>query len=286
MKKFYILIIIIILSLIGLIIYFNYGRSEQDSFYAIKEAKGYVLKEDGMLHIDIYSKLENSLISYKDKNIYQIKDNDSIYNLENVNVNVCKMDDLYLNRIDASLINTTNDELKLENAILCIKNESYTLHINIGYISILNPINYELLSFNKYYGSYSYINGELRLVGINLELTDKFNTLSKFNISGFSYGKLDSIKYNLYDNEVNIKSIISDYNPFYLNECEIKLSTNTLFIPIAYKELLMIKESYITLNLDGIDYYIDHFSYISNALNLKDYESLKEEGKISYVKSS
>ncbi len=282
MKKLYILILVIIIALIGLIFYLNYGRVSADSFYAIKEAKGYVLKDDGRLHIDIYSKLEKSLISYENDNIYQIKNKDDCYNLDNVNVNVSKIGDLYVNRIDADLINTS-DTLILEEAILFIKNESYSLNINIGYISILNPINYDLLSFNKYYGSYAYINGSLKLVGINLELTDKFNILSKFSVSGFSYGNLNSLKYANYDNEIDIKSIISDYNPFYLNEKEIKLENNTLFIPLAYKELLMIKEAYITLNLDGIDYYIDHFSYISNVLDYKDYSDLLEEGAISYA---
>lgn len=282
MKKLYIFILVIIIALIGLIIYLNYGRESVDSFYAIKEAKGYVLKDDGRLHIDIYSKLEKSLISYENDNIYQLKNNDSIYNLENVSVTISKVSDLYVNRIDADLINTS-DTLVMDNAILFIKNSSYSLNINIGYISILNPTNYELLSFNRYYGSYAYINGSLKLVGINLELTDKYNVLSKFNISGFAYGNLNSIKYANYDNEIDIKGILEDYDPFYLHECEIKLENNTLFIPISYSELLMIKEAYITLNLDETDFYIDHFSYISNILDYKDYSDLISEGEVSYA---
>ena len=45
----------------------------------------------------------------------------------------------------------------------------------------------------------------------------------------------------------------------------------------------MIKEAYITLNLDGTDFYIDHFSFIVNSLNSNDYKM--EEGIINYAKS-
>ena len=286
MKKIYILILFILLSLIIIIIYFNCSRNEFDSFYAIKESKGYILKDDRKMHIDIYSKLEKSLISYNDKNIYQIKDKNEIYNLENVNVETSKIDDLYVNRINADLINTTNENLIIEDAILLIKNESYSLKIHIGYISILNPINYELLSFNKYYGSYSYLNGSLELVGINLELTDKFNILSNFWVNNYAKGNLKNILFNLYENEINIKDLIPSYNPYYMNDDEIKLKNNILFIPISYINILMIKEAYITLNLDGEDFYIDHFNFINNFINYNDYKELLEEGEINYAKSS
>lgn len=282
MKKIYLLIILIIISLIGIIIYLNIGRSEFDAFYVIKEAKGYVIKDDARMHFDIYSKLEHSLISYKDKNIYQIKDGNSIYNLENVEVSVSKNNDLYVNRIDADIINV-NQNLDIKDAILFIKNESYTLNINVGYISFLNINDYALLSYNKYYGSYAYINKELKLVGINLELTDKFNKLAKFKVSNYAYGNLENVKTNLYGNEVDIKSIIPNYNPNYIKEMEIELKGNILFIPLSYQELLMIKEAYITLNLDGTDFYIDHFNFIMNSLNSLDYKM--EEGIINYAKS-
>ena len=258
------------------------GRSEFDVFYAIKEAKGYVIKDDARMHFDIYSKLEHSLISYEDKNIYQLKDGNSIYNLENVSVTVSKNNDLYVNRIDADIINVSQS-LDIKDAILFIKNESYTLTINVGYVSFLNTSDYELLSYNKYYGSYAYINQELKLVGINLELTDKFNKLKDFKVSNFAYGNLDDAKPNLYGNEVDIKSIINKYNPNYIKETEIEIKDNKIFIPLSYQEILMIKEAYITLNLDGTDFYIDHFSFIVNSLNSNDYKM--EEGIINYAKS-
>jgi len=282
MKKIYLLILIIIIALIGIIIYLNVGRSEFDAFYAIKEAKGYVIKDDARMHFDIYSKLEHSLISYEDKNIYQLKDGNSIYNLENVSVTVSKNNDLYVNRIDADIINVSQS-LDIKDAILFIKNESYTLTINVGYVSFLNTSDYELLSYNKYYGSYAYINQELKLVGINLELTDKFNKLKDFKVSNFAYGNLNDAKPNLYGNEVDIKSIINNYNPNYIKETEIEINDNKIFIPLSYQEILMIKEAYITLNLDGTDFYIDHFSFIVNSLNSNDYKM--EEGIINYAKS-
>ena len=282
MKKIYLLILIIIIALIGIIIYLNVGRSDNDAFYAIKEAKGYVIKDDARMHFDIYSKLEHSLISYEDKNIYQLKDGNSIYNLENVSVTVSKNNDLYVNRIDADIINVSQS-LDIKDAILFIKNESYTLTINVGYVSFLNTSDYELLSYNKYYGSYAYINQELKLVGINLELTDKFNKLKDFKVSNFAYGNLNDAKPNLYGNEVDIKSIINNYNPNYIKETEIEIKDNKIFIPLSYQEILMIKEAYITLNLDGTDFYIDHFSFIVNSLNSNDYKM--EEGIINYAKS-
>ena len=69
MKKLYSFILLVIIVLIGVVIYLNYGRCDSDSFYVIKEAKGYILKDDAKMHFDIYSKLEKSLISYNDKNI-------------------------------------------------------------------------------------------------------------------------------------------------------------------------------------------------------------------------
>lgn len=283
MKKIYSLIILIIIVIIGFIIYLNIGREESDSFYAIKEAKGYILKDDSKLHIDIYSKLDKSIITYVDDNSYQIKNNELIYNLENVEIKTSKIGDLYVNRIDADLIKSSNDLLIIDDAILSIKNKSFTLNINIGYISILNPKDYSLLSFNNYYGSYAYINGALELVGINLELTNKYNKLSNFNIGDFAKGNLKNIKYNLYENEIDIKTIIPKYNLYNNDNLEISLEKNVLFIPISYIKLLMIKETYITLSLDDTLFYIDHFSFISNALDYHDYKDLLEEGNIIYA---
>ena len=283
MKKIYSLILIILIILIGLIIYFNYQKEDNDLFYAIKESKGYILKDDSHINIDIYSKLENSLISYVDKNIYQIKDENNIYNLDNVNIRVSKINDLYVNHIEASIINFKEELLIINDAILYIKNESYSLNIKIGNISILNPINYQLLSFNKYYGSYSYMDGGLELVGINLELTDKYNIISNFKINDYAYGNLGLALFNLYDNEINIKEIIPSYNPNHIDEKELSLESNILFIPISYLKIMMIKEAYITLKLDGINYYIDHFSFITNYLDYKDYMNIISEGEISYA---
>ncbi len=284
MKKIYSIILLLIFVFIIIIIFINSKRYDDILFYSIKEAKGYILNDDKRLHIDIYSNKKENLIMYKDENIYQIKDSSSVYNLENVDIYSSKINDYYVNRIEADLINCSNN-LIIEDAILSIINKSFKLEINIGYINILNPIEYELLSFNCYYGSYSYINGELMLVGINLELTDTFHILKDFNVGGFSKGDLNKIKYNLYDNEIDIKNIIGDYNPFYLSDNEVYLKSNIIFIPICYKNLLMIKESYVTLNLDGIDFYIDNLSFISNFLDINDYKNIKEEGKIFYAES-
>lgn len=285
MKKIYSLILFIIVIIFVMLVFINNNRVETDSFYAIKESKGYVLKNDSKMHIDVYSKLENSLITYTDKNIYQIKNDNSIYNLENVTVKTSKNGDLYVNRIEADLINTSATNLLIDDAVLNIINESYSLNIKIGTISILNPIDYTLLSFNKYYGSYSYLNGCLELVGINLELTDNYNYLSNFSINDYAKGNLSDVLYNLYNNEIDIKTILPNYNPLYFNDSKIKIESNKLFIPISYVKLLMIKEAYITLCLDDNMYYIDHFSFISNVLNYSDYENVLETGDIKYVKS-
>ena len=45
----------------------------------------------------------------------------------------------------------------------------------------------------------------------------------------------------------------------------------------------ILKESYITLSLDGKDYYIDNFSYLVNELNPNDYIKTKSIGEIKYV---
>ena len=283
MKKIIIFIFILLISILSITIYFSYQKKSMNDYFIIKQNKSYVYKENEELSFELYSYKNNSLITFKDENEYFICYEDNIINLVDVSINEYYQNDIYLIKIKSKMPEVFKNGIIIKDLILKINNDKFSFMANMGSLSILDPTNYELLSINDLYASYSYINNNLMLVGINISLTNEYRTLSDFKIGNFTSSLLSlALKDSLYDNEIEIKKILPSYDPTEIENKTIDLKSNTYFIPITYIEYNVIKEGYITLKLDDKLYYLDTFSFITNDLIFNDYKNLSRSANISY----
>ena len=283
MKKIIIFIFILLISILSITIYFSYQKKSMNDYFIIKQNKSYVYKENEELSFELYSYKNNSLITFKDENEYFICYEDNIINLVDVSINEYYQNDIYLIKIKSKMPEVFKNGIIIKDLILKINNDKFSFMANMGSLSILDPTNYELLSINDLYASYSYINNNLMLVGINISLTKEYRTLSDFKIGNFTSSLLSlALKDSLYDNEIEIKKILPSYDPTEIEIKTIDLKSNTYFIPITYIEYNVIKEGYITLKLDDKLYYLDTFSFITNDLIFNDYKNLSRSANISY----
>lgn len=278
-------IFIIVGVIIGFIIVIMISNKKdiKDDYYTILENKSYVMKENRRITFTIYSKKSESLITYESENKYYLLLDNMTYNLEDVIINKYDLDDLYLYKIEAKLPNLA--ESISSSLYLKIVNPKFSLTLNYGTISLLNPKGYELISLDDLYGSYTVINGIKRICGINITLTNKYQILDELMIGKYTKGYLSK---TIYDEklpyEINIYEYIDAYK---YNSIEknyrISLKSNTLFIPLTSKNDYITKEGYITFLLDKKKYYLDTFSFMVGDLDLKTYENLLTKGEISYV---
>ncbi|MDE6660735.1 MAG: hypothetical protein K2J93_02785, partial [Anaeroplasmataceae bacterium] len=144
---------------------------------------------------------------------------------------------------------------------------------------------YQPLKFSDLYGNYAYLNNELHLVGITIQLDSTYKELSKVLI-GPAYTQLKYIeKDQLYDSErleASLKHPIIDSS---LNQGSIPLKAkqNYYFLPFSYPELALFTEGCILLELDGKSYYIEDFTYLANDISLINYKNIKREGNVIYA---
>lgn len=257
-----------------------------DNFYVVMENRSYIYEEGRKFSVTIYSDMDSSLITYQNENEYYLLLDDYESKLNNVSVNKYEgvKDKLYKFEFD---LPKPNDELSSENAKLRISNSKYKVEFDIGTFCVINKANYELLSVDRLYGSFDNISGEKRLVGINIKFNQKFDYLTSFKLGKYGYGYLSKTMYNQsFDYNINITNYINNYS---INKIEedytLGLAYNDLFIPITYKKNYILKDSYITLTLDGKDYYIDNFSYLVNELSPSDYPKTTSKGEITYARA-
>lgn len=272
MKKLYIVILSFVVIFIGLL-YISSLKPSTNHFKAIYQSYGYTYKEDKKMELEIYSKDRTSIIENEQANSYYILSNDSKYLLNNVMVEKEKIEDYYLYKISSDLIKPIKEVLIIKDATLLIENNEYTLKIVIGNLSITNK-HIEYLKFNDIYASYTYINGSLLLAGINIKLEGKYNRISNLSVNNITYTDTSMIiEGNLYQNEIDIKSILPNYKYDSILRSHRKITNNTLFIPITYDELIVVKGGYIIITLDGVEYLINEFDFIFNDLNIDEYEN-------------
>jgi len=276
-------IISLIVSTILIIVISN-NKQTILNLYTVMENRSYIYEEGRRFNISVYSNLDNNLTIYPSENEYYLILDNYEQKLTNPKIEEYKglNDKLYKYEFD---LPKPSDVLSSDNAIFKIVNSKFSVALNIGTMTILNHHDYELLSVNKLYGSFDIIGGEKRLVGINVILNKKYEYLTKFKLGKYSYGYLSK---SLFDQKFDYSIDINKYiNNYVINKIEdgyiLGLASNNLFIPITYMYDYILKESYITLSLDGKDYYIDNFSYLVNELDPNDYIKTKSIGEIKYV---
>lgn len=266
-----------------IVIYISNKKDISDEYYTILENKSYVIKDNRRINFTIYSKKDESLITYEKENKYYLILEDMTYLLEDVTINKYDLDDIYLYKLDAKLpllpksISST--------LYLRIDNLRFSLLLNYGTISLLNPKEYELLSVDDLYASYSVINGIKRIVGINITLSNNYTILENLSIGNYAKGYLSKV---IFEEKLNYEIDIYDYLKEYkYNQIEenyrVNLKSKTLFIPISQKNDYITKEGYLTFLLDKKKYYLDTFSFMIGELDINTYDNLISKGVITYV---
>lgn len=284
LKRIFIFILPISLFILIIFLIINSNnKTINDEYYTILEHKSYVMKEDRNMYFSVYSKKSETLIEYKDENKYILHLDNLSYSLDVTDISSFEYKDYYIYKITSKMVMLPYSFAS--EATLTISNMKFSLNLKLGTISFLDTSEFELLSIDMLYASYSYVNDIKMLVGINLKLTNEYDFLKEVHLGNYAKGMLSKIIYDKeYDYEIEINKIIKNYRLLSTeNNYIVGLQSKLLFIPIIYNKEYMIRESYITLNLDGINYYIDTFSYMVNDLKIEEYLKILTLGELKYV---
>ena len=273
MKKIFIFLITIIVLFITLLIVRN--KEELLEVYGMNEYIGLVDDGTNRLSLNIYLNKSKSLITYPSKNSYQLNMDNMNVLLEDVIVKEKAVDDYYEINISAKMPVIITDELYSNYNYLIIKNNEYQIKVNIGSLSILKPDNFPKLIIESITGSYSYINNNASLVGINMKTVNSYSNISYFRLGYSSYCNLNLIMKNTsFDNQINIKNLIPEYEYLLSSNYNqaIELDNNVNFYPISHNSFKLIRRSYGIITFDGITYYIEDNNFCNLPFNeLKPY---------------
>lgn len=282
MKKWLITIYSLAIIMLGVLIVFSLGKEDKELLYTIPQIKSFTTN-DQKIQFEIYSTKPDSAIKYSENNLYNLVLDKQEVILNNVEVTQLDGNGYYVYIIEVDNFNN-NNTINSRKCNLEIINSKGVYRANIGSLSILDTKEYELLGVDDLYASYSYFNGSLFLVGINITFSNKYNVLNNMKIGNYAQSINDLVVFEKkYGNEMNIISSIPKYNPLIKTEgLDLDLKSTTLFIPISYvNDLLMIKSGYITFELDNKKYYLDTFAFIANELDMNMYSNYLKE--ISYA---
>lgn len=276
MKKFYILLLSLVVVFITAL-YISSFKPKTNQFKAIYQSYGYVYNEDKRMEVEIYSEDKNSIIEKVDINDYFIEYQENKIVLNNVVINKIDFSKYCLYKIDFDIFEVFIDELIINDAILAIENNEFKMKINIGKISILKK-EIQKLEYTDIYASYTYMNNSLMLVGINIKINGEYNRISNLKVNGLTYTDTNLIVFDKeFLNEINIKNEIPNYKYNSIVRSHRLIDSYTMFIPVTYKELIVIKGGYIVITLDGVEYVVDEFDYIFNDIHLPDYTNYIKE---------
>ena len=274
MKKLYIFILISIAAILTVI--FLFPKEISDSHYVILQSYGYVYHEDKQAEIDIYTKLKKSLIEDVSNNEYYFTLDNRTSKLENVSVRKSRMGDYYVYTISFDLPIYSKNIKSNDTKLSVIGNK--TLSFSLGSFSIIYEPKSEP-SYESLYMSYSYIDNSLMLSGINIILDDLYQKISMVSVNGFAYSDFNNIVFGSnFNNEVDIKSILPNYQYNTISYASIDIKSNKCFIPIGYYDLLPIKHGYIIIILDEVEYIINDIDFIFNNLDIDEYINYLSEG--------
>ena len=274
MKKLYIFILISIAAILTVI--FLFPKEISDSHYVILQSYGYVYHEDKQAEIDIYTKLKKSLIEDVSNNEYYFTLDNRTSKLENVSVRKSRMGDYYVYTISFDLPIYSKNIKSNDTKLSVIGNK--TLSFSLGSFSIIYEPKSEP-SYESLYMSYSYIDNSLMLSGINIILDDLYQKISMVSVNGFAYSDFNNIVFGSnFNNEVDIKSILPNYQYNTISYASIDIKSNKCFIPIGYYDLLPIKHGYIIIILDEVEYIINDIDFIFNNIDIDEYINYLLEG--------
>lgn len=291
MKKIIFGLLALILGILVTIIIISKNKhiSLEEIFYSIPCIDTYDSTKNQRMHFEVFTNSKNHLISYVDKNQYFLVDGENQYLLNHVEVSY-EEDSTFQNElfykymIESDLLEKTDGTMTFKDYKLLIENEKSSVTFQMGDLEIYNQ-SYSPLEFNDLYGNYAYINNELHLIGITIQLNPTYKVLKKVSL-GSAFGSLEAIEQDtLHDSEClesSLKhSVISqnrEEKKYYLTAKE-----NYYFIPIAYPELRLITEGILFFQLDDEMYSLEKFTYLANEIHLNQYQMSMKEGKVEYA---
>lgn len=283
-KVLFIILTLFLVSTFGLFLYSNQKKTEL-IYYSPYESKSMLYEMNREMSFDVYTKDKNSIISDPSNNTYTLKMEDMSFELRDIRITELEFKEYNIIRIFSSIPDTGYDEYSSQSGTLVISNPIYTLRLPLGPISIIKENIYPLLSIDALFGSYSYINGILILVGINLTLTNSYSNLESLRIGTNLIGNIRLSKLDIsYANIMDIHNEIPSYSP---KKTEVgftkALESKEIFIPISYKTLTLCKSGYTLVKLDGEIYLIDTFDFMTNCYEFYEYESMMNKGEITYA---
>jgi hypothetical protein len=285
MKKGICITFLLLIASTIFLIFYSKEKITSYEYYSPLEGKAYIYDSEREISFDVYSFDKNSLIKNPELNIYTLKLDQTSIVLDSIRCNTFDFKDYSIIRIYAKMPKMIEDEYYSKESILEIKNQKFILTLKYGAFSILNPISYSLLSISNLYGTYTYMNQSLILSGINITLTKDYEYMSSLRIGNACYGILSKALFDTkLDNICDLNKIYDSYNPSYVEESNIiHLSSNTLFIPLGYRNINLIRMGYIVITVDTKTYYIDTFDFMTNMYDFNEYKNMMEKGGISYA---
>lgn len=280
-------ILIILISI--LVISKQKRTTDVDCYYTIPKISTYHYEEGKRMTFEVYVNNANSLIEYEQENQYFIESEGSRFQLSDVEVSkqlnwTSKEEVYYKYRITSSIINASLDDLICNTAYLIIKNTQFDLTLELGFLAIYKK-DRKKLDFSDLYGNYAYVDNELHMIGLTLQLASQYKKLHYVKI-GKALVLLEKIEKDiLYDSERTLSSL----NHSIIQESNIEESypllahQNYYFLPLAYSNLMLITEACVLLGIDEEEYYIEDFTYLANDLCIANYLKSRKEGKVRYA---
>lgn len=261
--------ILIIIFCVSVIVVDKLNNKEKPStlFYSLDQTR--YLNDESDYRIRLYT--------YKDINVdyanFYFKDNNNlikidVLNLENLGSTI--YNDYMYNIYDISVLN--KDKFKYNEIVIEYDKEQYLLEINTNKLNV-NKSN--LLDYNYINGHFSYINNNLILVGITINLNEDI-IINRVSINDNIY-----VINNLIEEkkiESNIIDNVHDYTK--INFDNYKLSKNKYYyLPLSYKKIEIVISNKIKIN----DKAILILDFLNSPRELKDFPSFINKG-ILYVR--
>lgn len=287
MKKIYFISILILATIITSLLIYSNKKDTNLKVYSLVEAKGYTFydNEDKTFTFELYSNLKDPLFTIPSNNSYILKLDSYNIKLDGVSCKTYKMNEGYIYKF-SSILPKVEETNIYDDVILTIKNSTYTIKVNLGAISIYNASNVKLLNLDTYNGCYHKFNGISYLVGLTIKPCETFDeTITSISVGGFARADLNKVVKGNYQDEVDIYSIIPNYQltGSIINNKKIKLEYDDYFIPLIYSKISLIYSSYIEVKTTKNIYYYDTFPFKINTTLESDYKNHGQLGEITYA---
>lgn len=292
MKK---MITAVVFGLCVLLIVALWMSSTKDSsaslvVYTIPRNHAYQNVEEKKMTVDVYANKGDCLFAYPKENTYQLKEGDNLFLLNNVYVDKVvdyadKSEKIYRYSISFPLLRISDEDIHFSSCSLVIKNQEYTMTVQIGSLVIYQQ-EYPLLEFSDVYGNYAYLENELHMVGITICLDEKYSSVSDVE-AGDAFGLVHKIEKDVLKNSELSSTDLKNYTPLTTRPKDktyaLKGKTGYYYIPIAYENLYLNTTLCLRFQIEESFYLLEDFTFLANVIHINDYVNSRKAGEIVYA---